>query len=208
MKNMPWKDTRRKAQQWSFTVPSFTKALLNHLSTVINNPKVIYITFAVCDDDTGNQFIKRTRVSELNRLIGPCFPKMCTRAKSIILEIQMAASFQEFGEDTSFLGWRQNISMVMSWTTVHPTYVMEWHQIKSSTREGMKSKGSNNPWRQGSPIQPCSVNCILMFGFLVKVSVSNTWRTSVQDGDAFLLPSPPFSIFKPSPFFFTPKPPN
>ena len=118
-----WTDRCRKAQQWSFAIPSFTKALFDHLPTLIDRTKVLYITFTICDDDTGNQFLlgfikfhKRSRLSEVGRLIGPSSPETCTKVKPILLKIQMNTSFQELGKDKRPEAFRALISNVRAMT--------------------------------------------------------------------------------------------
>ena len=108
------KDTRIKASQWLFTVPSVTSKLTNHLSSLISKPNVFYVTFATLKDDAGKHFVqgyiktKRQHASTIQRLIGPAFVRVCTHFKPMLFEIQLK-SFQEFGEDTRSQPFRMSI---------------------------------------------------------------------------------------------------
>ena len=115
------KDRRPKARQWTFTVPSFSTGLLDHLSVLIKTPSVGYITFAICEDDTGSKFLfgfiklmNRCRSSTLTHLIGPSTLEICASAKPALLEIQMNSSFQEFGEDKRSECFRSDVKAAKS----------------------------------------------------------------------------------------------
>jgi hypothetical protein len=110
------KDIRRKASQWSFVIPSFTSAVVDRLSNLLSD-NVMYITFAICDDDTGNRYLqgyikfsRRCRDTILRRLIGPAIFSTCAQVYETIMEIQMNPSFNEFGKDDPSEQFRTEIS--------------------------------------------------------------------------------------------------
>ena len=105
-------DTRRKALQWGFTMASFDDATIDRLSR-LPREEVVYMTFAICDDDTGNQylqgFVKTVRclhVCRLTRLIGPvCFSILThSNISNILAEIRLN-SYSEFGDTWVLDNW-------------------------------------------------------------------------------------------------------
>jgi hypothetical protein len=121
MKTIPSEDiTRKKATQWSFTLPSFSSEDIDRISN-LPPADVLYITFAICNDDTGNCFLQgfvktahRRRVGPLVRLIGWGVFTICptpTCVRHTIMEIQMNRSFKEFGDVAAaqFQGFRKDV---------------------------------------------------------------------------------------------------
>jgi hypothetical protein len=100
-------EIRPKATQWSFTLPHFTSADIVRFSN-LPAEDVLYITFATCNDDTGNShlqgFVKTTRrcrVNTLIRLLGYASFNIIstpTSVKDTLMEIQMNPSFIESGD--------------------------------------------------------------------------------------------------------------
>lgn len=108
-------NTRRKSQQWAFTIPAFNSAIIDHLSNLPLDD-VIYVTFAICDDDTNNRYIQgllktthRCRVCVPKRIIGDAIFSPITCPKDILMDIQLTKSFVEFGE-TPFENHRGEIA--------------------------------------------------------------------------------------------------
>lgn len=98
-------DTRPKASQWSLTLPSFTNHDIDNLSNLITHADVRYVTFTICEDDTGNRYlhgliktVRRCRIGILRNLVGPAIFSISDRPSDTLLDIQMNA-FQEFGAD-------------------------------------------------------------------------------------------------------------
>jgi hypothetical protein len=96
--------TRRKASQWGFTMASYDSAVIDHLSN-LPPEDVLYITFASLQDDTGNRFLqgyvktsRRLRVNGLKDLIGPAVFSVITCVLDTLVEIQLQASYSEFGD--------------------------------------------------------------------------------------------------------------
>lgn len=97
-----------KASQWSFTVPSFNKKTIDRLSSLLPTTDLVaYITFAVLDDDNGNNYIlglitttHPCRVGPLVKLMGDAIFSTVkhSHASNILIEIHMEESFQEFGK--------------------------------------------------------------------------------------------------------------
>ena len=105
-------DTRKKALQWGFTMSSFDDAVVDRLSNL--PPEVLYVTFAICDDDAGSQYLqgfvkttRRSRVSRLRSLIGPaCFSILKTQRNvaDLLVEIRLN-SYSEFGDTWVLDNW-------------------------------------------------------------------------------------------------------
>ncbi|CAB9500264.1 expressed unknown protein [Seminavis robusta] len=114
-------DKRRKYARWQFTAPAFTEALIDHLSGLISRSTILYVTYAVCNDATGNRLLQgyivtssRQRIPTVHRLIGNVFLKGCTSFKPILLEIQTTASFEEFGADDHSECFRERVKSMVS----------------------------------------------------------------------------------------------
>ena len=95
---------RRKASQWGFTMSSYDSVVIDHLSN-LPPEDVLYITFASLQDDTGNRFLqgyvktsRRFHVGKLKDLIGPAVFSTITRVLDTLVEIQLQASYSEFGD--------------------------------------------------------------------------------------------------------------
>ena len=122
-------DTRPKGSQWSLTKPSFKAEDIKHFANLhSNNPIVIYITFAICDDDTGNPFLQafiktshRIRVSTMYRLIGPGIFSICNCYFDILVDIQMNSSFKEAGVDIKSQIIRSQIASLREGVTAGKT---------------------------------------------------------------------------------------
>lgn len=111
---------RPKATQWSFTLPSFSSEDIDRISS-LPSTDVLYITFAIRDDDTGRSFLqgfvkttRRCRVNLLVRLIGWGIFTICptpTCVRQIMMDIQMNRSFKEFGDVAAaqFQGFRKDV---------------------------------------------------------------------------------------------------
>jgi hypothetical protein len=90
-------------------VSSFNSKTIDRLSSLPpTTDLVIYITFAVIDDDTGNNYIqglvKTTHpchVGQLVKLIGDATFSTVKCASDILMEIHLEPSFQEFGKPPS-----------------------------------------------------------------------------------------------------------
>jgi hypothetical protein len=96
--------TGPKSSQWSFTVPASSSTTIDRLSS-LRSDLVVYVTFVVCDDDTGNRYIqglvktsRSCRTGPLKKLIGNAVFTTVTRPSEILMDIHMKPSFQEFGK--------------------------------------------------------------------------------------------------------------
>jgi hypothetical protein len=105
----------RKSQQWSFVIPSFNDATINHL-VKLTPDNVIYVTFAICDDDTCNRYlqglVKTSRpcsINQLRRLVGNGIFSIATCVSDVLMDIQLKPSFVEIGE-TPFEKYRGEIA--------------------------------------------------------------------------------------------------
>jgi len=117
------KDYRRKASQWAFTLPSFSANDIVRLSLLISS-EILYVAFAICDDDTGNRYIqgfvktsKRLRIGALVRLMGHAIFSIVGSSGALtdlLTEIQLNKNESfEFGDVTACnrQGQRNDISM-------------------------------------------------------------------------------------------------
>lgn len=113
-------DFTRKAKLWSFIFTSFTDDDVNRLSTL--PPCFTYTSFALCNDDTGKQFLQgfvrtdhRCYKSMLYRSIGDNviydIPERNEDVCYILTTIQLSSSPKEFGsaEKTRFEGYLKEI---------------------------------------------------------------------------------------------------
>jgi hypothetical protein len=103
--NSEWhRCTRRQASQWGFTMASYDGTVIDRLSS-LPPEDVLYVTYATIEDDTGNRYLqgyiktsRRFRVDKLKDLIGPAVFTIVTRVLDILVEIQLQASYSEFGD--------------------------------------------------------------------------------------------------------------
>jgi hypothetical protein len=100
-------DNRPKAQHWTFVKPSFDD---NDIDRVQNLHRgypslIVYVAFAICDDDTGNRSIegfvktsRRCRSSTLHGMIGPALFKPVADLKGALRDIHSSRDVQEQGD--------------------------------------------------------------------------------------------------------------
>jgi hypothetical protein len=115
-------DHRPKATQWAFTLPAFKSKNIICLST-LPAEEILYITFAVVDDDTGNRYLQgfiktvnRCRVGKLITLMGYTFYSTVGTSGAVtdlLAEIQLNDEVFEFGDSTvcNRQGRRNDIAM-------------------------------------------------------------------------------------------------
>jgi hypothetical protein len=120
-KKTTMKEHERQAVQWQFTLPSFSDADIERLST-LPLEDITYVAFAIRDDDTGNHYLqgfvktsRRRRLAYMVRLIGYGMWSTCSTSATvtrILTEIQTSPGFKEFGEVGTALtqGFRQDLA--------------------------------------------------------------------------------------------------
>lgn len=104
---MSWcNDHERKAKIWTFIFTSFTDNDVTRLSNL--PPHFLYTCFAICKDDTGNQYLQglvrienRNYKQSVRRSIGDNaiydIPETNEDVYYIVTTIQFSVSFREFG---------------------------------------------------------------------------------------------------------------
>jgi hypothetical protein len=115
------KEHERRAMSWAFTLPSFSDADIERLSS-LPTEHISYVAFAICDDDTGNRYLqgfikttRRRRVTFLVYLIGNGIWSICSTYDCVthtLTEIQMKPVFKEFGDAGTTLtqGFRKDLA--------------------------------------------------------------------------------------------------
>lgn len=140
--------TGPKSSQWSFTVPAFSGTTIDHLSSLLSD-LVVYVTFVVCDDDTGNRYIqglvktsRSCRIGPLKKLIGNAIFTTVTRPSEILMDIHMKPSFREFGKSPYENSAREIASFkhTVDQGTYSIDYLMETHPYVCTRHIGLVLK--------------------------------------------------------------------
>jgi hypothetical protein len=102
-----------------FLNSQYNSATVDHLSkllVLVSSKDVIYVTFAICDDDTNNCYIqglvkttRRCSVGLPKRIIGDAIFSIATCVYDILVDIHLKPSFVEIGK-TPFEKYRGELA--------------------------------------------------------------------------------------------------
>ena len=94
----------RNARQWEFIISSYSSGTLDHLSHLSPDSNIIYVSFAICDDDAMNRYLhgivkfaRSCSVGAAKKVIGDAIFRVCECERDVLMEIHLQPSFVEIG---------------------------------------------------------------------------------------------------------------